>query len=382
MKDHAIRFEEWIQRILPKHSRSERKSDLKFIFVHGLSGWGSYDKVNTFFPYWGTSHGDMIKYLRTLGYDAYSASVAPKYSAWDRACELYAQLAGKQVDYGEEHSKRCNHVRFGRDFSSCPLIEDFESSTIVLIGHSFGGATVRLFQEILRNGWKAEKNTEQENLSDFFKGNTCTRVHAVITLAAPTNGTTSYDLYEDENFDVHSIDIPEKYWRRGELVGAVNRGKFDDRIKEDYAAYDMHIDNAQALNEKISTFEDVYYFAVPFASGDRNEKGEFIPDPAITESMFMKSAMLMSAYKGVTANGLIIDETWQQNDGLVNTISSMAPFNAPAEQFTSAENLHKGVWTVMPVIRGDHMSVQGGMTKRRKVKAFYRELAELISTLE
>ena len=31
--------------------KGQSKSDLKFVFVHGLSGWGHYDTVNNFMPY-------------------------------------------------------------------------------------------------------------------------------------------------------------------------------------------------------------------------------------------------------------------------------------------------------------------------------------------
>ena len=110
--------------------------NLKFVFVHGLSGWGSYDKTYSYMPYWGMRAGDLIEYLRQKGYDCNAASVAPTGSAWDRACELYAQLYGKRVDYGRAHSGKYGHERFGRDFSSCPLGD--ESSSMVLLGHSFG----------------------------------------------------------------------------------------------------------------------------------------------------------------------------------------------------------------------------------------------------
>lgn len=53
------------------------KTDLKFVFVHGLSGWGSYDPIDRFFPYWGLSGGSVIRYLNQEGYDSYAASVAP-----------------------------------------------------------------------------------------------------------------------------------------------------------------------------------------------------------------------------------------------------------------------------------------------------------------
>lgn len=41
-----------------------------------------------------------MDFLREKGYDCHAASVSPTGSAWDRACELYAQLAGKRTDYG------------------------------------------------------------------------------------------------------------------------------------------------------------------------------------------------------------------------------------------------------------------------------------------
>ena len=93
---------------------------MQYIFVHGLSGWGSYDAAYQRMPYWGMRGGDLMAWLRDQGFDCRAASVAPTGSAWDRACELYAQLAGPRVDYGAAHSRRYLHNRFGRDFSDCP----------------------------------------------------------------------------------------------------------------------------------------------------------------------------------------------------------------------------------------------------------------------
>ena len=118
---------------------------LKFVFVHGLSGWGSYDRNYLRVPYWGMRGGDLMPFLRSRGFDAYAASVAPAGSAWDRACELYAQIAGRVTDYGAQLSAVNLHDRFGRDFSGCPLIPDLSpDSRLVFLGHSFGGTTVRL----------------------------------------------------------------------------------------------------------------------------------------------------------------------------------------------------------------------------------------------
>ena len=56
--------------------------DLRFVFVHGLSGWGSYDERYRRMPYWGMRSGDLLAFLGEQGYSCYAASVAPTGSCW------------------------------------------------------------------------------------------------------------------------------------------------------------------------------------------------------------------------------------------------------------------------------------------------------------
>ena len=156
-----------------KRTSDEWNTNYTYVFVHGLSGWGSYDSTNKFLKYWGMFGGDLLKYLNKQGFDCYAASVDPQGSAWDRACELYAQLTGNIVDYGKEHSERCGHERFGTDYTGNALISSWSAQDkINLIGHSFGGATVRMLADLMADGSEAERNATDENdLSDLFKGN-------------------------------------------------------------------------------------------------------------------------------------------------------------------------------------------------------------------
>ena len=95
----------------PRPQDTEGTSDLQYIFVHGLSGWGRYDKIYRVAPYWGTRNGDLMEYLGEQGFRAHAASVDPIGSAWDRACELYAQLTGSVVDYGAEQHRETKQRR-------------------------------------------------------------------------------------------------------------------------------------------------------------------------------------------------------------------------------------------------------------------------------
>ncbi len=348
-------------------------ASLKYVFVHGLSGWGSYDKAYARMPYWGMRNGDLIAFLREKGYDCHAASVDPIGSAWDRACELYAQLYGKRVDYGKAHSEKYGHERFGRDFSSCPLGK--ESSSLVLIGHSFGGTTIRLFSELMANGDEEEKRaTPEEELSPLFKGGLEGSIFSIITLASPINGTTAYDLTEDPDFDQKSVKV--SLWHRflGSFMTRSRRRKTDGRRREDYAAFDMHVDNALALNERIPTFPGIYYFSVPccYTSGGRPKKG--------MEGLFVMASARIGAYTGKTKGGFVIDNSWRENDGLVNTISEKAPFGAPSKDLDRS-SIERGVWNVFPVLDTDHMWFQGGLMHRHDIKDFYLDLLGLAGNL-
>ena len=357
------------------------RSDKEYIFVHGLSGWGSYDKTYKRMPYWGMFTGDLMKYLRSQGFSCYAASVSPEGSAWDRACELYAQLTGTVTDYGKAHSEQYGHERFGPDFTGIPLIPDWDNGKkLVLLGHSFGGATIRLFSEILADGDQAEREVAAPgDLSPFFLGGQEGRLHALVTLAAPTNGTTAYDLYRDESFDASTVKVSrwDNLW--GNFFSNRKQAERDGRSEDDYAAFDMHIDNALAMNARISTLPGAYYFTVPCSATEAVD-GVQRPVRSRMDALFRRSSAQMGAYTGVTEGGFVIDESWQENDGLVNTVSAMAPLGSPSTTF-DPDVIKAGIWQIMPVYYGDHMSLQGGLTKRNDIRPFYLELLELIDTL-
>lgn len=368
-----------------KPEAEDWNTNYKYVFVHGLSGWGSYDDQYKRMPYWGMFGGDLMEYLNKQGFDCYAASVAPQGSAWDRACELYAQLTGNIVDYGKEHSERCNHERFGTDYSENPLIENWnEENKINLLGHSFGGATVRLFSELMANGSEAERAaTDESDISEFFTGGKAEWIYSITALAAPHNGTTAYNVGSEDEVEAEEASggIKEKIQEfLSGLVSTATAHEDDGRVSTDYANYDMYIDNALEMNGSISTLENAYYFSFPCSSSLQAEDGTYYCDESITESLFVKSANAMGRYTGVTENGFVIDESWQDNDGLVNVISATAPIGAPQREY-AAGSVQKGEWNIMPTYIGDHMSLQGGLFKKNDVKEFYLEHLNMINCL-
>ncbi|MBR5409987.1 MAG: hypothetical protein IK104_04880 [Clostridia bacterium] len=350
-------------------------TDYTYVFVHGLDGWGEYEFYYKLFPYWGVFGGDLMTYLRARGIDAHGASVNPTASAWDRACELYAQLTGTKVDYGKEHSERCNHQRYGKDYSKNPLIDNWSSEDkINILGHSFGGATVLTLVELMANGSEAERAaTPAGELSPLFEGGKGDWFYSVTTLSAPLNGTTAYDA-GDSSPKVSKTGATTTFFY------AVTPSPLDGRIDDDSARYDMHVDNAIAMVSSFETLENVYYFSIPTCLTDVDENGNSVPDKAHMEVLFQTASEAIGSYKGVTPGGVVLDETWQPNDGLVNTISARAPFGAPQKDLDEA-NIEPGVWNIFPTYRGDHMALEGGLMKTNEIRQLYTDLIKLINNL-
>lgn len=357
-------------------------SRVTYVLCHGLNGWGQYDEQYEKNPYWGGASGDVAARWREQGVDAFAASVDPHGSAWDRACELYAQIAGARTDYGTAHAATYGHERFGHDFSAEPLIPSWnDDARLVLIGHSFGGATIRLFAELLAHGSAEERDaTAPGDLSPLFAAGMENRIHAIVTLAAPTNGTTAYDLTRDPSFDPKKVKVPFRYQLWDRILKSHTAIKTEGRDPRDLASFDMMLDNAQALNARIATLPHVYYLSVACDATKPGAGDTRVGDPKFMDPLFIRTGTLMGCYHGTTAAGCVVDSSWYANDGLVNTVSARAPFGAPQKPL-DPRNIERGIWNVMPDLHTDHGFFQGGFIKKRDPQSFFQVLLDLLQTL-
>ncbi len=78
--------------------------------------------------------------------------------------------------------------------------------------------------------------------------------------------------------------------------------------------------------------------------------------------------------------GFVIDDTWRENDGLVNTVSAKAPIGSESKPFDK-NSITPGIWNVFPAYKGDHMALQGGLRYPHDIRRFYLALLRMISRL-
>lgn len=348
-------------------------TDYTFVFVHGLGGWGQETFKEHFCSYWGLTGGSLLKKLNKKGYDCCSATVSSYGSVWDRTCELYAQLTGTVVDYGVEHSARCGHKRFGKDYSKHRLVQQWSSENkLNFIGHSMGGNTIRMLANLMEFGFSAEiECTPADDISPLFTGGKGDWIYSITTLATPHNGTSAISL-EDPHPEEQKL--AEKMIRKN-VDKIKNNGNGIDSCE-----YDLKIPNALKTNEWLEIVPEVYYFSYACKATEESKEGTQVANPKIIESPYIRNSNLMGSFVGTTSDGVVLTKEWWPNDGLVNTISASAPFDEPSVEF-NPDDIRKGVWNVMPFIIGDHMSVQGGITIKKDVVPLYSEIIERINKL-
>ncbi len=377
------------------------KNKYPLVFVHGMFGWGSDIGIDKISPYWGATTGNLMKHLESCGYECRAASVGPVSSAWDNACELYAQLMGTKVDYGKAHSQKSNHERYGRRYQK-PIVEGFGKRKIHLIGHSHGGQVIRLLAHLLTYGDEAEKQaTDEREISGLFTGGKEDWVASVTTLCTPNNGTSLYDIAENANIvhplglatdfamcvmgrtPVHGrlIDYQLEQYGMTPLRGEKKADKIFDAIKridggEDHILTDLSFKGAYELNKKIEISKNINYFCYT-ASGSAGEKySQNIKFP-----LLKPLSLLMGRHKlPEDKYGIMFDDSWRENDGLVNTVSGRNPFDEPAREYDG--KIESGIWNIMPTLICDHGGAAGLFANKKELHAFYENLADMLIKTE
>ncbi len=398
--------------------------DIPSVFIHGYSGWGEYDEKYERIPYWGlTQAEDVKKMFDRWGQDVYMPSVGPHSSAWDRACEVYAEITGTRVDYGEAHSKKCGHERFGRDYSGRALVPGFtwdNEHPVNLVGHSFGGTTARVLLDLLVDGSAEELAATGDDTSPLFKGGNTGMVFSLSIIASPSNGagflniqsnegddssisasTGGYDAYLDQ-FGIES----DKNTTEQSAAEEMEKTGFYEHF--DSAVNDMLVDRACAMNSEIELQPNVYYFCYYGCRTERDSSGNSVPTEKM--SRYLKDrAIAMGAFSGKTSGKYSagygdaketfnvpeqeLDEEWQPNDGLVNVVSAYCPYHLDASgsrvydehiEYSGTGAAQPGVWNILPEFDQDHYGFIGGIYSEdiRDVRQIYKDMHERLKALK
>ena len=161
----------------------------------------------------------------------------------------------------------------------------------------------------------------------------------------------------------------------------------------DHAAFDLSPDGAAKLNKTIKTVDSVYYFSYAYSTTYSSViLGGQLPSATGTLLPLQATALGMGFYEGKTDGGIVIDEKWQENDGLVSVVSAQKPDDEEGVYYdknvtqVKPKEIKKGVWHVSKTLEGHHGTVIGlsplDASASQKTVAFYTDLFTFIEALK
>ena len=391
----------------------ERLNNYPFVIFHGFAGYGEQEGMNKVMPYLGVFNGNAKKLFADYDTELYIPSMSGVSSMWDRACEMYAQIKGGTVDYGKVHSEKYGHERYGRTFPGClpdwgTLDAEGKMRKINVIGHSFGGPTVRFFVNMVINGCQEEiDGTPEGELSEFFKGGHDNWIHSCTTFAGANDGISFLYAIEKVVPPVatavlqglsYMAQIPAaakfydqnlEQWgiTRKLQTGEPRARNWKQRVQDylysgDCVLDDLYIHKFRERSKDWQPSDKVYYFAY-YASKTKadkngNQKARWGMDPI----MYFFS-IPVGKFDGCKAdeNHAEIGPEWKENDGLVNVMSGRAPHSKPWTEWTGDKDLKPGIWYQMPIEDKDHMSYMGLLESRADYAIFLYDLLRRIDNL-
>ncbi|WP_052671218.1 hypothetical protein [Staphylococcus xylosus] len=377
-----------------------KKNKYPIILAHGFSGYPDESKPAVLPSYWGGNKVDLDKELNKQGYDVREGGMSPFGSNYDRALELYYYIKGGTVDYGAYHSKKYGHARYGKTYKGI-YPEWAPGKKVHLVGHSFGGQTIQVLEDMLRNGVPEEIEYQKKHggdIPEIFAGGNDNMVSSVTTIATPHNGTfisdklgnkpiarkLFYKILKYTSNKYTKADYGLEPWgikqRDDEsFIQYLKRVK-DNKVwkTEDTSFTDGSIEGSKKINDRLTLSKDVAYTSITaedtHKTFNNRQRGNF--------KMFAPFKLLANLV------GRQNPESWREGDGPVPLKSGLYPFNKPHKDKTFDSKPELGLWGVMPTLKNwDHMDLVGWdltdtRIKPKMVLGLYEQLANYLAEVE
>lgn len=404
----------------------EKKYQYPIILVPGLCAYGEKG-LGKVFPYFGKA----ARIIREEGLECHVATFTSLAGIWNRTCELYAQIVGGTVDYGQAHSERYGTERYGASYEGFVSALDGDHK-ISLLAYGFGAPVVRLLAYLLEYGSKKEQKTGEE-ISPLFQGGNGEAIHAIVTLAGNNDGTTFFQAADYYVPFTKALTIG--IWGAKSLVASA-KGLFKDAPKStpygnlidiavngsgnlkflnidkellekyqnagrDNVFFDAGLEGMAQLNKLLKTNPNVYY--VSYTGEVTKDANEYLPKlkkkhgnplttkkkgklldlsvPTKAAGITAPAALLIGFFKNYLPDAPIVTPVYQCNDGFMPTNCALAPSTEEYTSFHYFDRCVPGVWYQMPIEEKNHLAYLGLFQKAEAYKDQVEDVLDILCNI-
>jgi triacylglycerol lipase len=268
-----------------------------------------------------------------------------------------------------------------------------------------GGQTIRTLTQLLENGDAQEiAATPINELSPLFDGAKKSWVHSATSISTPHNGTSltngvnglfphlqqmvSLVAAATSAGDQTVYDFKLDQWglrrQAGESLTSYTQRVIDSNIfnTRDISNWDLSPDGAKELNTWVKAQSDVYYFSWSTESSFEEFFTGFQVPELTMNPLFSANSFFLGAYTRNQSGKVVIDSSWWQNDGVVNTISMAGPTVGSRDTIVYYNGVSQlGKWNHLGVVNScDHTDIIG-INTIQNIPAWYRGLADFLGKL-
>lgn len=406
----------------------DKKNDYPVVLVPGMIG--------SFVP-------STKRTIESLDIKCFTPSFCLLSGAWNRACELYAQIKGGVVDYGAAHSETFGTERYGSTYEGFypewgEVDKEGNVKKITIIAHGYGAIVARLLAHLMKNGSRSEREFTKTGLSPLFEGDNDGKIHCIVTLAGFNDGTSLFQAMDGmipgsvkkltkaafilDAKNPCSYGKALKFQLPKDLKKPEHLIKLDKKIIEKYNRqlgdnifHTAGLESMADFNKTVENSPSTYYIA--YTGEVTKNYMEYLPDKSLfveknplkmgkhenpltlkkTYSVTPKkdvtlpkkeagitafTAALMGRYSNYIKGKPLVDEAAHPNDGIVNTNASLIPSTEEMIYFSNPYDCKKGEWVQMPIERKHHFEYIGFMVSPDKYYNSVFDLMKIICNLE
>ena len=155
------------------------------------------------------------------------------------------------------------------------------------------------------------------------------------------------------------------------------------------SSWDLSLSGAEELNNILELSPEIYYFSIITSTTEKKRDSQYHKPVKGTSIITRTRSKILGSRIGYWSDGRETGDDWYENDGVVNSISMIAPVSKengpdPSSQYSKDELLISGQWYWVKIDSMDHWNIIGHLVNKdreARSKSFFLSHLDVLKSL-